>query len=90
MIEHNGIDTNKLISNSQASAINKYKNLKHKMLKYNTNIYFNKKYLEKDPVLNYAKIKIRKLSHVFKCIQKETHELGLKYKLNFSILRKEN
>jgi hypothetical protein len=48
----------KFFSNSQSRAINKYKNLKHKMLvKWNANMY--SKCLDKDLVPNYDKDKIR-------------------------------
>jgi hypothetical protein len=43
--EHNGMDHIKIISASQAQSINKYKNIRIKVMKCGANIYFNQQCL---------------------------------------------
>jgi len=60
----------KIVTASQASIICKYRNLKHKILKYNVNIYFNKQYLNFNLTPKFVNIRIKNTS------------LGSKYKTN--------
>jgi len=51
------------IINASQGPIHKYKDLKSKLYKYNTNIYFNKQCLRKQLTPSYANIKVPNTSH---------------------------
>ena len=62
MSQHNGMNAIKIVTASQASIICKYRNLKHKILKCNVNIYFKKQYLNFNLTLKFANIRIKNSS----------------------------
>ena len=59
MQRHTWMDVIKIATATQSRVINKYKNLKHKMLKCNTNIFFNKQYLNTLLTPRFADISIK-------------------------------
>ena len=62
MSQHNRLNSIKIVTAIQASIICKYKNLKHKILKYNGSIYFNKQYLNFNLTPKSANIRIKNTS----------------------------
>jgi hypothetical protein len=56
--KYNGINSIKIVTVSQTRVISKHKNLKHKVLKCNANIYFNKQCLNMNIIPNYVDGKI--------------------------------
>ena len=73
MSQHNGMNSIKIVTASQASIVCKYRNLKHKILKYNANMYFNKQYRSFNLTPKFANIRIKNTS------------LGSKYKTKTKI-----
>jgi hypothetical protein len=63
---------------SQAKPINRYKNIKTKLLQCCANIYFNKQYLVKNITPSYAEIKIPYTSPAAKVTQYKAHTLRIK------------
>ena len=67
-LKHNGMSSIKITLASQARCINQYKNLRTKVMKCFTNIYFNWPCLIKKIIPNYAKINIPYTSPATKII----------------------
>jgi len=53
------MNTIKIVTASQASITYKYRNLKHKILKCNMSVYFNKQYLNFNFTVKFANIRIK-------------------------------
>ena len=77
----NRMDSVKLIDMSQIHTINKYKNLRCKVLKCKANVYFNKQCLEKYLVTNCAKISNK--SRMPKYTQRKIYKLRLREEIKF-------
>jgi len=69
-----------IIAGSQSGIINKYKNLKHKILECSVNTYFNKQCLNLDIIPKFANIKIKNTSPGFKYTQQKTQRLHIELK----------
>ena len=72
---------------NQARCVNKYKNIKHKVLKCNANIYFNKQCWEDDLTPKFSDIKIRNISTATKFTQ-QVCGMRLKDEIKFLYIEK--
>ena len=73
----------------QAHTINQYNNIRTKVLKCCTNIYFNQQYLTKKTVPNYANIKIPCTSPATQVTQKKVHIIRIKEEIKFLYRKKQ-
>jgi len=73
----------------QAKSNSLYKNLRTKVMKCCTNIYFNRQCLIKQIIRNYAKIKILYTSPAAKVTQKKVQTIQIKEELKFLHTKKE-
>ena len=79
---HYGLICNKIVT---SRFINRCKNLRHKILNCNRNIYFNKRYLEDNLTPKFANIKIMNTYFGSKFTQQKYNRIRVKSKLNFRI-----
>jgi hypothetical protein len=70
---------------SQYYSISRYKNLKRKILKCDSNIYFNKECINEGlvPKYSYARIKVPNTSPTTKFTNTKAQELGIKDEIKF-------
>jgi len=73
---------------SQAHSIHQYKNLKIKVLKGNSDIFFNRQYLTEKINPNYANINVPITSPASHITKTKSRRIDLKTKLSFYIRKK--
>jgi len=73
---------------SQCYSINRYKNLKNKTLKFNSNISFNKQCTNRGLVSKHARIKVPNTSPKAKFINTKAHNLRIQEETQFLHMKK--
>jgi hypothetical protein len=89
--KHSGMEIQKIkMIASQAQSINKFKNIKEKLMLYCASIYFNKQCLDKNITPNYAKCKIPHTSPAAKIKQQKTRKTRIKDEIRFLYRKKKH
>jgi len=78
----------KIIQASQGS-IRKFENLKMKLYNCNANIYFNRQYLQKHLIPNYARVKVPNTSSEAKFTQHNVYNLRIKDEIKYLHMKKQ-
>jgi hypothetical protein len=80
---HNSMASTIICLTSQYYSISQYKNLKRKILKCNSNIYFNNEFINRGLVPKYARIKVPNTSPATKFTNTKAQELCIKDEIKF-------
>jgi hypothetical protein len=73
---------------SQAYSINKYKNIKLKLLQCNANIHFNKQCLQNNVIQKYAQCKVPRTSPATKFTKQKINTIRIKDEIKFLYKKK--
>jgi hypothetical protein len=82
------MDRIKIISDSQAHSINKYKNIRIKVMKCGANIYFNQQCLVRKVIPKYAKLHVPNTSQAALMTKRNIHITRIKDEIRFLHKRK--